>query len=250
MKVELQRARRNFDQWYGGVPRLVLERPSTKADESNDNVLAKDAINSTNIQQVLAAMQGQYDAGPEASHRVVHQDGDRATFRPGERKFATRLVGELFAREALVRGPGARLLKILAGPLNTNSSLRGHLFEACRHQFMCGGDRTRTYEIINVPCDVPASGKAGRPSEARRLSFETAIEDANAAEKKRAGIEDCQPLQMTLPKLELHFFEGGSGEDIGEFASKVNESTTPRATSGPTMQCTQSSIRAFIPTLF
>jgi len=33
---------------------------------------------------------------------------------------------------------------------------------------------------------------------------------------------------MTLPKLELHFFEGGSGEDIGEFASKVNESTTPR----------------------
>ena len=228
MKVELQRARRNFDQWYGGVPRLVLERPSTEADESNDNVLAKDAINSTNIEQVLAAMQGQYDAGPEASHQVVHQDGDRVTFRPSEWKFATRLMGELFAQATSTHGTEARLLKTLAGPSNPNNSSRGHFFEALRHQFMCDGKVTRTYEIIDVQCDVPASGKPGKATAERRDSLSKAIEVASAKAREKSGIKAGQPLQMTLTKLEMNFFVGGLGEGIGNFASKANESSTPR----------------------
>jgi hypothetical protein len=31
--------------------------------------------------QVLSAVGSKYDAGPEASHRVIHQDGDRVSFR-------------------------------------------------------------------------------------------------------------------------------------------------------------------------
>jgi hypothetical protein len=51
LQVDLQRARRNFELWYGGVPRLVVELPSTE-DESEDKKLAMDAINSTSIEQV------------------------------------------------------------------------------------------------------------------------------------------------------------------------------------------------------
>ena len=52
LQVDSQRARRNFELWYGGVPRLVVELPSTEYDESRDKVLAMDAIKSTNIEQV------------------------------------------------------------------------------------------------------------------------------------------------------------------------------------------------------
>lgn len=31
--------------------------------------------------QVLAAAKGTYGTGPEASHRVIHRDGDRITFK-------------------------------------------------------------------------------------------------------------------------------------------------------------------------
>jgi hypothetical protein len=52
LQVDLERARRNFELWYGGVPRLVVELPSTEDDESEDKRLALDAINTTNIEQV------------------------------------------------------------------------------------------------------------------------------------------------------------------------------------------------------
>ena len=52
IQVDLQRARRNFELWYGGVPRLVVELPSTEDDESEDKRLAMDAINATSIEQV------------------------------------------------------------------------------------------------------------------------------------------------------------------------------------------------------
>jgi hypothetical protein len=52
LQVDLQRARRNFELWYGGVPRLVVEFPSTADDESKDKRLAMDAINTTSIEQV------------------------------------------------------------------------------------------------------------------------------------------------------------------------------------------------------
>ena len=50
--VDMARARRNFDLWYGGVPRLVLERPSTLKDEKRDNSLVLNALRLTSVEQV------------------------------------------------------------------------------------------------------------------------------------------------------------------------------------------------------
>ena len=50
--VDLKRARENFDLWYGGVPRLVLERPSTLKDERRDSSLVLKALNTTSVEQV------------------------------------------------------------------------------------------------------------------------------------------------------------------------------------------------------
>ena len=52
LQVDLERAHRNFELWYGGVPRLVAELPSTVSEESRDMILAMDAINGTSIEQV------------------------------------------------------------------------------------------------------------------------------------------------------------------------------------------------------
>jgi hypothetical protein len=52
LQVDLERAHRNFELWYGGVPRLVAELPSTVSEESRDKLLAMDAINTTSIEQV------------------------------------------------------------------------------------------------------------------------------------------------------------------------------------------------------
>ena len=48
----MDRARRNFDLWYGGVPRLVLERPSTLKDDKRDNLLVLKALSTTSVEQV------------------------------------------------------------------------------------------------------------------------------------------------------------------------------------------------------
>ena len=50
--VDMKRARRNFDLWYGGVPRVVLERPSTLKDERRDSSLVLKALNTTSVEQV------------------------------------------------------------------------------------------------------------------------------------------------------------------------------------------------------
>ena len=50
-KVDLKRARENFE-WYGGVPRLVVERPSYSPNESKDSQQALDAVATSNVVQV------------------------------------------------------------------------------------------------------------------------------------------------------------------------------------------------------
>ena len=58
-QLKLERARCNFELWYGGVPRLVLERPATgPEDESMDNVIAREAIHTPSIEQVRMSMSG------------------------------------------------------------------------------------------------------------------------------------------------------------------------------------------------
>ena len=53
--VDLNRAHRNFFHWYGGVPRLVLERPSTLKDERRDDSLVLKALNTTSVEQASEA---------------------------------------------------------------------------------------------------------------------------------------------------------------------------------------------------
>jgi hypothetical protein len=55
MQVSMERAKRNFEQWYGGVPRLVLEGPARLSDESSDSEAALSAIETTSIEQVMHA---------------------------------------------------------------------------------------------------------------------------------------------------------------------------------------------------
>lgn len=51
-QLTLQRALLNFNLWYGGVPRLVLEDPAQQSDELDDEATARSAIQNTNIEQV------------------------------------------------------------------------------------------------------------------------------------------------------------------------------------------------------
>ena len=50
--LSLVRVQLNFDCWYGGVPRHVLERPSLLSDESRDEELVLAAIKSASLDQV------------------------------------------------------------------------------------------------------------------------------------------------------------------------------------------------------
>lgn len=52
--LTFRRVKRNFDLWYGGVPRNVLERPSLLGDESRDNELVMAAIEDTSVEQVMS----------------------------------------------------------------------------------------------------------------------------------------------------------------------------------------------------
>ena len=172
--------------------------------------------------QVLAAIEGQYDAGSEASHRVVHQDGDRVTFRECSRQFATKHMGELFALAALSRGTAARLLMKLASPSNTNSSSRGHFFEAVMHAIVSNGSSFE-YKLIDVPCGVPASGKRGQATAERRSALQIALDDAAAEARTVGGIMPGAPLRMTAPQLEQQLFVGGSNVNIGNFGSAAKQ---------------------------
>jgi hypothetical protein len=56
LQVDLERARQNFKLWYGGVPRLVVERPSYSSDESRDKKQALDAIAAASVAQVCTVL--------------------------------------------------------------------------------------------------------------------------------------------------------------------------------------------------
>ena len=135
-ELALERVRRNFDVWYGGCPRMILERPSKRILPSGvglnevadpDAELALDAINGANVEQVLAAIQGQYDSGSETSHRIVHRDGDRFTFEALSRSFATRNMGILFGAKVRSSGPGLYILQQLASSSNPNKTSQGKI---------------------------------------------------------------------------------------------------------------------------
>lgn len=176
--------------------------------------------------QVLAAIEGQYDAGSEASHRVVHQDGDRVTFRECSRKFATKNMGELFAQTALSRGTAARLLMKLASPSNTNSSSRGHFFEAVMHAVVSNGGSFE-YKLVDVPCGVPASDSRGRPSTERHNALQIALDKATAEAQADGGIAPGALLRMTVPQLKVQVFKGGSNVNIGDFGSVAMQCASP-----------------------
>lgn len=89
--------------------------------------------------QVIAACSGAYDAGPEASHRVIHQDGDRNTFAGTAYRFATSHVASLFLKEVPQRGGMAQLVRILSGSPGSDAGLRGLLFEAFAHNTLLQG---------------------------------------------------------------------------------------------------------------
>ena len=92
-----------------------------------DAELALDAINGANVEQVLAAIQGQYDSGSETSHRIVHRDGDRFTFEALSRCFATRNMGILFGAKVRSSGPGSYIMQQLASSSNPNKTSQGKI---------------------------------------------------------------------------------------------------------------------------
>ena len=54
---------RNFEMWYGGVPRLVLEEPSLRSDESRDKLAALEALESVSVEQVRMVFERLTDSG-------------------------------------------------------------------------------------------------------------------------------------------------------------------------------------------
>jgi hypothetical protein len=176
--------------------------------------------------QVLDAIERQYDAGSEASHRVIHQDGDRVTFRECSRQFATKKIGELFALATLERGTATRLMMKLASPSNTNSSSRGHFFEAVMHAIVSNGG-SFLYKLVDVPCNVPASAKRGPPTAERRKALQIALDNATVQAQTVGGTAPGTPLRMTVPQLEQQLFEGGSNVTIGDFSKAAKQCTAP-----------------------
>lgn len=55
LQITWERARRNFQLWYGGVPRLVLEAPC-RQEESEDQIEAEAAIEGIRIEEVCLAV--------------------------------------------------------------------------------------------------------------------------------------------------------------------------------------------------
>ncbi len=53
-QLPLDRVKQNFDLWYGGVPRLAIERPAMEVDATLDAEAATNAICTTSIDQVCA----------------------------------------------------------------------------------------------------------------------------------------------------------------------------------------------------
>ena len=179
------------------------------------------------IAQVLTAIEGGYDIGPEASHRVIHQDGDRETFEEGIAKFATLNVGMMFRETASSRGTTARLMKQLASPSNVNSSSRGQFFEISMHPRVCGGGNFK-YKFVDVPCNIPAGKGKGRPTMSRNTALKAAVQAAtSAAAASIPGYVAGAALQLSIPELHERIFAGGVQSDIGGFPAIVNDCSSP-----------------------
>ena len=176
--------------------------------------------------QVLVAIEGQYDSGSDASQSVVHQDGDRMTFCECSRQFATKHIGELFAQKAQSRGTAAQLLSKLASPSNVNSSSRGRFFETVMHTILSSGGSFE-YKIVDVPCNIPASGSRGQPTSEFCNAQQTALEGATADARTSGGIAPGSPLRMHVTPLEVVEFIGGSNVNIGNFGSVAKQCASP-----------------------
>ena len=178
------------------------------------------------VLQVEEAIKGQYDAGPEASHRVIHEDGDRETFLKLRKTFATMYVGVLFARETKNRGMLAQLVKQLASPTNVNSSSRGYYFEVLVHAAISSGGLFE-YKFCDVPCSVPASGTSGKPSRKRTSTLLAALDAATTEAAVAAGATSGEPLRLTVPHLEERVFTAGSPTSIGDFGAATDKCVSP-----------------------
>ncbi|EFJ52986.1 hypothetical protein VOLCADRAFT_102606 [Volvox carteri f. nagariensis] len=212
-KLPLERVRRRFDMYYGGVPRLVLELPSRPGYTEPDDAVVERALGTTSLEQVINTV-GSYDAAPEASHRIVHQDGDRSTFSQLEYCFATPHVGSLFTERVSSKGLGAQL----ASYTSDEGCFSGLFWEPYAHQaYIKGGEFE--YKVLSVPCSVPRTGKRGQPPNAVCEEREMAV---TAATGGKSMVMTQQPLKQ------VQFLAAGKPEEIDvHFREAVESCTAP-----------------------
>ncbi|EFJ43181.1 hypothetical protein VOLCADRAFT_96640 [Volvox carteri f. nagariensis] len=218
-KLSLERVKRRFDMYYGGVPRLVLELPSQPGYNQPDDAVVKSALASTSLNKVIRlhgviSAVGAYDAAPEASHRIVHQDGDRSTFRLLKYRFATPHVGSLVTQQVRAKGLGAQL----AYYMSDEGGFSGLFWEPYAHQaFINGGEFE--YKVLSVPCSVPHTGKRGRP---RKADLEEKERSATAATGGKSMVMTQQPLEQ------VQFLAADKPEEIDvHFREAVESRTAP-----------------------
>ncbi|PNH11883.1 hypothetical protein TSOC_001236, partial [Tetrabaena socialis] len=225
--LTLERAKCNFDLWYGGVPRLVLEEPASRSDGSRDMDIAVVAARFTDVKQVYLALGGQYDLNPDASHCVVHQDGDRSTFCKGPAVFATSTVAALFIDGVRRHSAQVLMLAERAGPLNNWASTRGPIFEACAHKDLLGGGCFE-YKFLDVPFHAP--GGCEPLSVSYTAAKAAALEAAAAGVGCASGAAAGQPLQLQLQLPSFGqpvLFAAGAASDISGFCTAASACSEP-----------------------
>jgi hypothetical protein len=89
--------------------------------------------------QCREVIDAEYDIGTEASHHVIHQDGDRITFQALPQQWATFHVGKVLLERAERSGVSAQLLKRLVSSSNPDEGSRGAFFEAQMHSAVPNG---------------------------------------------------------------------------------------------------------------
>lgn len=89
--------------------------------------------------QVIRACSGAYDAGSEASHRVIHQDGDRTTFKRAGYRFATSNIAARFMQHVSTHGQLAQFVREMFASPRSDAGLRGLIFEAYVHALLVRG---------------------------------------------------------------------------------------------------------------
>ena len=178
---------------------------------------------------VLTAIGGVYDVRPEASHLVIHQDGDRDTFEEGIVKFSTMNVGLMFMKTASTQGTAAWLMKQVArlDDLNSSSS-KEQFFDISMHPRVYGGGSFE-YKFVDVPRKIRAAGGKGRPTTGRNnTAFEVALQAASsAAAASIPGYAAGATLQLSFPELQERFFVGGMQSDVGGFPAIVDDCSSP-----------------------